>query len=271
MFIFLILILIIFILGCQPAQEAEKFDINLIKGTGFAYEGKTLLEGENFRIGLELINYYKDEKTGVICVYDNQHSYYGGIERECGNFYVSGYQQYEKEKKPGISKIYFPRDGYFSYINLPVDINPEIYIEITYPQKNQFVTTLTYPSPEIESFSFSDDTLSIHVSKSIHQASSNYEILLEIKIEKRRNVNISIEEKSNFIYFNIEAKPLTFSCTSGKTSFIQSAIINLEKENFIRCKTLTNSMNQESLPLIINTNYKIKETKKIKINVKKIE
>ncbi|MEM2707498.1 MAG: hypothetical protein QXQ30_00220 [Candidatus Pacearchaeota archaeon] len=272
--IILSLILLIFIFGCQPkSTQEEKFEINLIKGAGFIYEGKKILEGENFRIGLDLINYYNNEKIGTVCVYDNQNIYYGGIERDCSNFYVSAAQVYNNEKKPGISKLYFPKEGYYSYKNLPqinISIQPEIYIEIQYIQQTQFLGTLNYPSPETESLSFSDGIISLQIEKSIHQLPSNYKILLDIKIDKKKDVNINSDGKNNSLFFSIEAKPLVISCNAKNRKISQAEIINLEKENFIRCEILTNSMNQESIPLIIQLNYKINEIKKIKINVEKM-
>lgn len=267
---FAILLAVILILGCQTSgNRKEGFYIDLIEGAGFVSSGKTLLEGEPFRIGLKLVNYDEKEKKGYICVYDNMNDYYGGIQKECKQFYVTGSSKTEKTEVPGETKIYFPSSGYYSYNNLQTDFGPEIYIEMEYIQDSIFSTALNYPIPETESFSFSDKFINIKVEKSVHQSENGYEIFLDLSVRKKNNVSVLFGGKDNSISLTIEAEPLTFSCQTQEKQFSKSIILDVERENFIRCSALTTSTQEESLPFLISLNYKAKEIEKIKFNVKK--
>ena len=268
--ILLVFLAILFILGCQPAkQEKSGFYIELIDGAGFISYGKTLLEGEPFRIGLKLINYDEEEKRGNICVYDNMNDYYGGIQKECKQFYVAASSKTEKGEIPAITKIYFPSQGYYSYVNLPTDFSPEIYIETEYMQQSTFSSTLSYPIPETETFSFSDKFISLSIEKSVHLSESGYEIFLRINLRKKGNISVEANNQKGKILFSLEAIPLVFNCQTQKQQFSKATMLDIEKENFISCSTLTSSKEQEALPLVVMLQYKAKEVKKIKINVKK--
>ena len=264
----LFLIFFISLSGCTTQQQQEKgIKIDLIEGAGYISNGKTILENELFRIGLKITNYDEKEKRGMICVYDDQNEYYGGIGKECKEFYV-GKSFKDKEIVPSTVNVFFPEQGYYKYIRLPFDISPEIFLETIYNQDTTFTSSLTYPTPEIQSFSFSDEFLSLYLEKSIHTSEQGYEIFLKIDIKKNKEVNLSYNQQKG-IFFSIEARPVSFNCNTPLKQFSNSAFIDLERENFIRCNAFTPSGNYESLPLQINLKYQALEKNKIKINVKK--
>jgi len=263
---------IIFLVGCQQqGQERVGFDINIIPGAGFVSGGENLLEGEPFKIGLDLVNYDAEEKKGNVCIYDDINDFYGGIQqRECKAFFVSGSAKVQEQQIPGEQKIYFPTAGSYSYTNLPTDFKAAITIETQYFQDAVFSQALTYPSPETETISFGDKFISLKAEKSVHASSQDsYEIFFKINLNKIGNAVIESENKNNTLRFSIAAQPLLFDCKTSKQQFSQSALIDLEKENFISCSALTTSREQESLPLIIKLNYVAKEEKKINVNIMK--
>jgi len=262
-----ILVLIMFNLGCQQQQEERGLKIQFIEGAGYISNGKTLFEKEPFKIGLKISNYDENEKQGMICIYDDQNDYYGGIGKDCKEFYV-GKSMKNKETIPATINIIFPEQAYYSYINLPFDINPEIFLDIIYNQDTKLTSLLTYPTPETQTFSFSDEFISLNLEKSIHKAENGYEIYLRIEIKKNKEVNITFNQQEG-LFFSIEAKPLTFNCNTAIKQFSNMAFIDIKRENFIRCVAFTPSESYESLPLQINLKYQAIEKNKIKINVKK--
>ncbi|MEM1535126.1 MAG: hypothetical protein QXE64_00620 [Candidatus Pacearchaeota archaeon] len=264
-----------FFSGCQPQQAAKSgFEIGLISGAGYASEGQQLLESEPFKIGIELTNYDEDAKSGNICIFDDIADYYGGImQRECSGFSVQGSTKMADKQIPGTQRIIFPQRGTsYSYEKIPAgfDFRPQITIEIQYMQNSLFTTTLTYPEPTEQSFAFGDKFLSLNIKKSVHASSAdNYEIFLELRLSKLGNAVIESEGKNNSIRLILSAQPLSLNCQTSLQQFSQSALINLEKENFISCSALTTSREQTSIPFIINLRYIAKEERSFSIAVKK--
>jgi len=269
--VYFLIFLFAFILtfgGCAPQQQQQTgLSIEFMSGAGYITNGKTILEKEPFRIGLKIVNYDEKEKRGMICVYDDQNDYYGGISKDCKEFYV-GKAVKNKENIPYTTQTFFPEQGYYNYINLPFDISPEIFIETIYNQDTMLTTLLTYPTPERESFSVSDEFITLNIEKSIHKAESGHEIYLSINLRKNKEVNISYNQQ-NTLFFSIEARPLAFTCNTPLKQFGNSGIIDLEKENFIRCNALTLTESYEAIPSQINLKYQAIEKNKIRFNVKK--
>ena len=177
----------------------------------------------------------------------------------------------EKEIQPGTQKIIFPKSGTYSY-QIPSEIpsfSVDLTIEANYLQQSTFYSSIDYPHPETKQYSFSDRFINIDVKKSVHARENQYEVFLDIDVRKSGDVEIEAERKNNSIKLQLSAHPLSFSCETVKQRFSQSVLIDLEKENFIRCSALTPSTEQTSIPFAIKIDYVAKEKKKITFNVKK--
>ncbi|MEM4318423.1 MAG: hypothetical protein QW244_00965 [Candidatus Pacearchaeota archaeon] len=272
-FLIFSLLALTFFLGCAPQEEKKAgMNINLITGADYASEGKKLFEGEPFKIGLKISNWDPESRQGNICIYDDIADYYGGIsQRECQTFLIQGSTTVNNQQVASEQTIIFPKGGSYQYTNIPAhfDFSPRITIETQYLQDSQLSTSLTYPSPETESITLEDKFISLHIEKSIHSAFDNYEIFLRIGISKKGEAVIESERKNNSLRFTISALPLSLTCVTNIQQFSQSALLNLEKENFISCSGLTISREQISLPLIINLKYIAKEERSFNVNVVK--
>jgi|GEM_PF-4780309 len=260
--------------GCQPQQQQQSgLVLELLTGPGYVGSGKEILEDEDFRVGMELKNYDETNKRGNICVYDDIEDYFGGIhQRECQEFFVpSAVIQNKSVSSPGQQRIIFPKSGYYSY-KIPTTIQSfpvTLTIEANYFQDSTFSSSLKYPEPETEQQVFSDRFLNINVKKSIHARENQYEIFMDISITKTGAVGIEAEGKNNSVRFQISALPLAFSCETAMQRFSQAAIINLERESFIRCSALTSTTEKTTSPLVIKASYVVKEKREIGFNVKK--
>jgi len=100
-----------------------------------------LFEEQNFRVGLNIINFEENEKDVEVCVYDSVGDFARGIsEKECINLRLKPSYQLQNEIKGSEERVYFPaKDSYYFYDNIEGDFNSIIYSEVTY--KHQTIAT----------------------------------------------------------------------------------------------------------------------------------
>jgi len=265
-------------LGGGTSSAKSGLDASLVQGVGYLKQGMTIQQGDTFKVLINLANYDKTEKRGIICVKDNQDDSYGGIplSGECSPFYVAAadYQD-EKLANAASQQIALPIQGDYSYYDIPISSSAKIFISYSYVQNSIAQANINVPSPEQETVAMQQPSapVSVSVEKAVSKQQEQYKLTLGMTLSKQSSQEIKLysEDMSieNSIKFTAKLSPkkefagYPLDCTQNNPG-----IINIENTKFIKCSALL-PLEITSYPLLIYTDYGVKVTKTIDFTISK--
>ncbi len=284
--LFLLIITIFFLLSgiesCpqqglqQTKTQASKYglDFDLVKGIGMLSEGSRIALGDDFNIRINIENYDKNPKSGKICIRDDIDSSYGGVDKECQDFYV-GSARYEDGNfvKSGVAIVNFPRSGYYNYKNLPIDQNAILYVTTKY---NQDLVISSSPEGVQIPGSVNEEEISLNekpaiiklsVKKTVAESGLNYKAVFGITLKK-------ILQNAKLYSPDFKREGLTVKAVLGNYPLdcnLEGDFLEFKEEDntrLIKCSVL---LPKEELryPLMINLIYGAEISKEFKYFIKK--
>jgi len=304
--IFLIAALLLFVSGQEGCSTSLNqlfpgnadsgktgLDYSLISGTDMLTQGKLLVQGESFYVGIHIENYDLNPKNGQICIKDNIADNYDGIsnqgEGECVPFNIkaaeivkvqgTGLSKKESEEiKPATADVYFPTNSEYSYNNLPSLLKPyeaSLQVSLRYVERSQATSTLSFQT-EQASVTLSQEPTPIIISatKSLHKRQDGYVLNMDILLKKQASARIFSPDFSveNTTYFSAELSPEKISCSTSSGEAILDKLL-IENERLIKCSTIIYSTGEitQSYPLVITLDYGVALEKQYNFGVKTSE
>ncbi|MBS3073282.1 hypothetical protein J4465_00600 [Candidatus Pacearchaeota archaeon] len=291
----LILIALLFVVSGQtscPGQgttDASKtgLDFSLNTNPNFLYGGKTLEQGENFRIGIIIENYDQTPRQGKICVLDDVSDNFLGIssngDGQCASFNVRAAEISEQKSQaligggtskkiiPGTVEIYFPENNWYKYQGLPKMgiYNGRMIVSAFYVETSRATATLNVPSTQQPITTQEPSPIGVSLSQSSYRVAEGYQTDLTISLIKKFEHKIYSSDftKENNIYFNAEVPPQQLICAKKNGEAINQ-YFELGNENIIKCSFLSYSENIQGYPFVSTLNYGVKISKGFTYQIK---
>ena len=283
--IFLSVVLVLVISGCQPQEIVTNYggvDLKILEGTP---PRDQIFDGQPFNIVVQLINSLPRRINDVsLCVWDEITESAGGIPgKQCTSLSLNPAVEYEGDVTPEISEsIRFPEGGSYVYSGVGEDYkSTNIHVDLVYPADN---TAIVFPvcfkeNDEVETpfpcelrevFSPNDIDSDIapiiidKVEKVITPSGGNEnQVILDIYLKNSGMGEVISRELNNKNLMKIEVEsigtPSNFEC------------FPLSSEGFIDCKESTRKITcrsqvtvgqpiyQESIRINLFYDYKISQ------------
>jgi hypothetical protein len=245
-----------------------------------------LERGQNFNVGIVIENYDKKEKSGKICILDDLSDGFSGIssdgEGECYFFNVKGYSIISSNTQggsnsqsitPGITEVYFPTNGIYSYNSLPQMgmYNGRLFVRVSYRESPRATTTLSIPSESQPIIHQDPSQISVSLNQLTYKINDGYRTDLTFNIIKKGTSEIynSDFSKENIIYFNAEVPPKELICADLNKNVIQEEFeLSDTGSDTIKCSFLSSSNNAQSYPLVLNLDYGVILEKEYSFQIK---
>lgn len=290
----LILVILLFVVSGQtscPGQGtgASKtgLDFSLDSNPNFLYGGKTLEQGENFKIGVMIENYDQTPRQGKICILDDVSDNFLGIsssgDGQCASFNVKAAEISEQKSQsligggtskttiPGKVEIYFPESNWYKYQGLPTMglYNGRMIVSVFYVETSKATATLNIPSAQQPTITQEPSQIGVSLSQSSYKVAEGYQTDLTITLAKQAENKIYASDfsKENNIYFNAEVPPQQLTCAKKNGEAINQ-YFELGNENIIKCSFLSYSENIQGYPFVSTLNYGVKISKGFTYQIK---
>ncbi len=133
--VFLLISMVLIISACEAQQGGtSKNDAALFEFIPNMPPTDKLYEEQNFRVGLNLINFEEKEKQVLICAYDSLRNFAGGIpEKVCDSLRLKPAYKLQDEIVGTEERVYFPNEkDFYYYQNVEGDLGAIIYAELSY-------------------------------------------------------------------------------------------------------------------------------------------
>jgi len=272
--------------GCPVPSAKKGLDFSLVTGLDKLSYGKTVSVDERFYVHVYIENYDKVQKSGEVCVRDDQDSIYGGIRgEECSMFSVKAAEVIEEEKKgflggagekvqAGSADLFFPSSGEYYYENLPITQKAKLFATLKYVQDSIIGGSVAIPEPSSEMLELEQEPAPIGVSaeKSVTRREDAYKVLLSILLTKEQQVKIFSPnfKEENYLSFKAQLTPKTLECEPEGTyseEKLRQGLIEIKTKKYIKCSTLIYEEEQTSWPFVIKLNYGVEIAKEFPFTI----
>lgn len=291
----LILVMLLFIISGQtscPGQGTTNagktgLDFSLDSNPNFLYGGKTLEQGENFKIGVVIENYDQMSRQGKICILDDVSDNFLGIsssgDGQCTSFNVKAAEISEQQSQsligggtsktiiPGTVEVYFPENNWYKYQGLPKMglYNGRMTVSLFYVETSRATATLNIPSTQQPTVTQDPSPIKIAITQASYKVGEGYQTDLTINLIKQSEDKLYSSDfsKENNIYFNAEVPPQELICAKKNGEGINNNF-ELGNENIIKCSFLSYSENIQGYPFVSTLNYGVKISKGFTYQIK---
>jgi len=265
--------LILLVSGADSCQQqggggqitGGKIDFSLVQSIDTLTAGKSIEQGQQFYVQAQVSNPADEIKTGQICIRDNIGETYGGISSDCQPFSVSN----------GNADIVF---GPYSYSNIPISSAPAIlFVDMDYKQKSRMESAINVPLPEFEIVNIQQgqDPVLVSVNKSIRRYDQGYKVDLGISLKANSPSDAKMRifspdfSRENLSAIEIIMGQQTLDCVSGTEKI--SKEVNVGREKFIRCSTISNLGKEEQLlyPFVLTLDYGVRVSREYQFTITK--
>lgn len=286
--LFLVLLTISGQKGCETTQAAKQgLDFSIISRPYFLVPGSTIYPGDTFYVGVKIENYDTKERRGRVCVRDSVDDTLGGIpsfgDGDCDLFVVRPAERKQTTKKgvfgqtkeeviPGVTEVYFPKEGEYFYYNIPPVFNVKpwstnFFVSLQYLETTQATATIT-TGEEIPSVGQEPAMVKVSVSKTLHPRKDGYKIDLTIQLTKQQTGKIFLPDfsKENFTQIYIQLIPSVPLQCSVENKPLQNEV-EVRETKTIRCSGMIYGKEEKSLFLVVTLNYGVIIEKKFPFNI----
>jgi len=256
--------------GCQQQGgggqvTSGRMDFSLVQSIDTLTAGKSVEQGQQFYVQAQVSNPADEIKTGQICIRDNIGETYNGIYSECKPFSVSS----------GSTELLF---GPYSYSNIPISsAQAVLFVYMDYRQKSRIESAINVPLPEFEIVNVQQDQepVLVSVNKSVRRQDQGYKVDLGISLRTNSPSDAKMKifspdfSKENISAIEIIMGQQTLDCVSGAEKI--SREVNVGREKFIRCSTISNLGKEEQLayPFVLTLDYGVRVSREYQFTITK--
>ena len=276
--IFVLAILIILACGAEGCPQTStgagggtsvsgKIDFSLLPSIDALTAGKSIEQGQEFYVQVQVSNSMQEIETGQICIKDNVGGSYLGIPdaSDCKQFSISN----------GNTELIF---GPYAYSNIPVSSFPAtFFVSMDYRQKSRIESSVSVPLPEIENLNIqqAQEPILVSINKSVRKSGEGYKTDLGIALRENSPGDATMRifspdfSKENITSIGFNMGQQTLDCVSGTEKITTQ--VQIDREKFIRCSTISylGTEEQRISPFVLTLDYGVRIERQYQFTITK--
>lgn len=225
----LLIFALIFIAGCgnlfaqNTGSRGKGISVGFVSGRPPVNQ---IIEGQEFFVWLDAVNYGREPVNGELCIFDNLHSSFGGIdEKRCEQVFIDGFE--DSGGRPLTVKFPAGEGQGYSYTGINNDIDTSITAEIIYSYRAVITPQITLCNDQrycrldeaisgaaLRGDAFSSPVTVTRINKLLAPKSGGTSVILDIDIGNTGNgeiVGSSIDDVER-VQFSIDSPGVGFDC-----------------------------------------------------------